>query len=275
MTRKLILITDIHLCPPGKRMFGIDPAERFAAALAHAQATHPDAEHVIVMGDLANCGARQEYERVRAVLDAVALPVTLMPGNHDNRDALLAVFPESETTPEGHVQSVIALGEDRLITLDTLDGPPFVEHHAIGVMCAARLAWLERALADAAGRRVLLFMHHPPYEVGIERLDCIGLADREAFLEIVRAAGNVAHIFSGHVHRTISGNLDGIAVSLLKSTLHQLPFHAGRPGDRPGGPEAGAYGVIILTPQSVILHSEEFGGGAMAEDQPAPGGPST
>lgn len=258
MIRKVIVISDIHACAPGETMFGVDTLRRFSEAVAQATRDHGDAAHIILTGDIANSGAIAEYEGVRAVLAGVAIPVTLMPGNHDNRDTLLQVFPETPVTPSGHVQSVIEIGEDRLITLDTLDGPPFRDHHAAGVLCAARLDWLRRALAGTEGRRVLVFTHHPPYAVGIPRLDCINLRNGAELLAILEAAGNVAHIFSGHVHRTISGTAQGIGFSLIKSIAHQLPMVPPEESGRPLAPEAGVYAVVYLSDENVIVHTEDL-----------------
>lgn len=35
------------------------------------------------------------------------MPVSLMLGNHDNRENFLKVFPDTPTTAEGHIQQVL------------------------------------------------------------------------------------------------------------------------------------------------------------------------
>jgi len=77
----------------------------------------------------------------------------------------------------------------RLIVLDTLDADEAVEHS--GALCPARLAFLDAALAGAGGRRAVIFMHHPPLDVGFDAMDAIGLRDRDAFLAVAARHGNV------------------------------------------------------------------------------------
>jgi Icc protein len=40
-----------------------------------------------------------------------------------------------------------------------------------GLMCQARLDWLEHQLLAQPDEPTLLFMHHPPFETGIEHMD--------------------------------------------------------------------------------------------------------
>ncbi|RMH44859.1 MAG: phosphodiesterase, partial [Alphaproteobacteria bacterium] len=162
-------------------------------------------------------------------------------------------------TDDGHMQGVHGLGDYTLVFLDTLDGPPYRDGHHAGRLCPARMRWADRAIAAAPGP-VVIFMHHPPYAVGFPGMDDIRLADDEAFLAMLsrHGPGKVAHVLSGHVHRTISGNVGGISVSLLKSTCHQMPMLLGARGSGHSVAEPGAYGIVLLGPRSVIVHSEDF-----------------
>ena len=78
--RKLIVFTDIHILPEGETIIGLDPFDRFTRGLAHALDRHPDAERVVLCGDLTHNAAPEEYARLRAALGACPLPVSLMLG---------------------------------------------------------------------------------------------------------------------------------------------------------------------------------------------------
>lgn len=250
---KLLVLTDLHVRGVGQTILGIDALERLREGIHHATANHPDAVHIVLMGDIVHSGKVAEYERVKAVLDTVDIPYTLMCGNHDNRDNMAKVFPLADE----FLQFVVNIGDTRLIMLDTLDGPPFRNDLHSGVLCEARLAWLRAALDTATGR-VLVFLHHPPHAVGFPGMDGIRLRNGAELLALLKEYPNVAHFFSGHVHRTISGSVDGLGFSMFKSPAYQMPFDLVGANAAVSTPEPGAYGIVLLYENSVIAHTEDF-----------------
>lgn len=254
MMRKILVFTDLHYVEDGKLIGHLDPDARFRDGLAHALAQFPDAERIIIAGDLAHRGTPSEYARLRAALDNCPVPVHLMLGNHDARHPFYETFPDAPVTREGHVQQVIDSGDTRLILLDTVD-----EGHHGGILCDARLAWLDAALASAEGRRTIVFTHHPPMSVGFAAMDAIGLANRAEFLAMLVRRASTCQIVSGHLHRTVSGTAGGIAACVFKSPCHQSPIM--RPGmdEHVSIDEPGAYGILYLGDEGVVVHSEDFG----------------
>ena len=111
---KILLMTDLHMTPEGETIIGLDPLARLQAGLHHAAGVHPDADCLILMGDLTHHGLPEEYARLKEALRNLPWPVTLMLGNHDARPAFRATFPEAPTDAAGFVQSIVDLGELRL-----------------------------------------------------------------------------------------------------------------------------------------------------------------
>jgi len=253
--QKLLVMTDIHILEAGRTIIGLDPLARLREALDHALSRHPDAAALVLMGDLTHHGAPEQYARLAAALAGLPLPLLPMLGNHDRREAFLAAFPDAPRTGSGHVQAVTDLAHHRIITLDTLDGPPYPKGHHAGRLCAARTAWLAEALEGAGRRRPLVFAHHPPHAVGIPGMDMIPLADGDAVLALL--ARHRGHLFCGHVHRTISGSTAGVPWTMFKSTCHQGPLDLVTPDSSLSIDEPGAYGVLLLSPGSVVAHSED------------------
>ncbi|MEM6596026.1 MAG: metallophosphoesterase, partial [Pseudomonadota bacterium] len=177
---KLLVFTDLHIVDEGAEIIGLDPAARFSEGLVHALAHHGDAKALVLMGDLTHHGKTAQFERLRGLLADVPMQITFMLGNHDNREVFRRVFPEVEVTSSGHVQRMQELAGCVLITLDTMD--LHVEPRHSGVLCSARLAWLERALIWAAGRPVIVAMHHPPVMTGFAGMDRIALQKPEPLL---------------------------------------------------------------------------------------------
>ena len=84
---KFVILTDTHFVPRGRKLYGLDPAERLAVAVETINATHRDISFVIVTGDLAHWGEQAAYASLAGVLGALDAPTVLMMGNHDKREA--------------------------------------------------------------------------------------------------------------------------------------------------------------------------------------------
>lgn len=259
--KKLIVMTDIHITDEGDKIIGLDPLERFCLARDAALDRHSDADAMILMGDLTHHGRVSQYERLVPALADIPMPVIKMIGNHDRREAFLEVFPKVPVTSDGHVQQVVDLPTHRIITLDTLDGPPYPQWHHAGMLGPQRLAWLKDTLEGVDGRIPLVFAHHPPFDTGIIGMDYIKLKDGEDLLALLAQYPN-AHFFCGHVHRTISGSLNGVAWSMLKSTCHHGPLELEKIDPTLSLDEPGSYGLALLTENGVIFHSEDVGIGS-------------
>ncbi len=250
---KLIQVSDLHFVPPGTRLYGLDPRARLEAAIADINTHHGDAELCLFTGDLADHGAPEAYGALRETLAALRIPYRLTIGNHDDRDAFLRAFPEAPRDENGFVQMVVSNGAGDIVVLDTHE-PGQVS----GSFCAKRQTWLKAQLAEAAGRQVTLFMHHPPLDIGIPALDRIGLADKQGFADALSGADNIRHIFFGHVHRPVSGSWRGIPYASLRSLVHQVPFDLVTEHPVPYDHAPPAYNVIFLNRDDTVVHHHEF-----------------
>ncbi|MDB4245894.1 metallophosphoesterase, partial [Amylibacter sp.] len=83
--RKVLVISDIHLRSKKRNIIGLDPLRQFTEALSHALKKHPDAEHMILIGDMTHSGHVSEYEMLKRATNTYKIPITFMLGNHDNR----------------------------------------------------------------------------------------------------------------------------------------------------------------------------------------------
>ncbi|PZR83652.1 MAG: phosphodiesterase [Stutzerimonas stutzeri] len=249
---KIVQITDLHLGPPGERVFGLDPWMRLEACIANVNLHHADADLVVFTGDLAHNGEEAAYVELKTRLLELKAPFRLLIGNHDDRATFRRIFPQAPVDDAGFVQSRIQTTAGNLIFLDTNEPGT----HA-GRLCTVRRAWLEDALAASPGP-AFLFMHHPPLSLHLQPMDAIRLQDAEALGEILSRHGEVHHIFFGHVHRPIAGNWRGIPFSCLRGTNHQvwLDFTAER--DIPCSLEPPAYAVAFIQPEQVVVHAHDF-----------------
>ena len=257
LTAKLILITDLHITSAGEPIIGLDPEVRLRTVLDHALTHHSDADAIVLMGDLTHYGLPDQYAQLAGILADVPIPVIPMLGNHDRRDAFVDQFG-GPTDGNGFVQHILDLPTHRVITLDTLDGPPYPTGHHAGRLCPQRMQWLSDALADLGDRTPLIIAHHPPFDTGIVGMDAIKLQDGAALLATIAPYPN-AHLVCGHIHRTISGTTQGVGWSMLKSTCHQGVLDLINPDSSLSVDEPASYGVALLSNGSTVIHSQDVG----------------
>ncbi len=256
--QKLLFLSDLHICAPGETIIGLSPSQRCADALHAAITAHADAEALILLGDLTHHGTDEEYIELARLLADVPVPVIPMLGNHDRRDAFLRNFPDAPQMPSGHIQQWRDVGQHRVITLDSLDGPPFLDGHHAGRLCDLRSAFLEDALATREGRHAIVCIHHPPFETGIIGMDRIALTEGAAFLDMLARHGRV-HLICGHIHRTMSGSARGVPWSMFKSPCHQGVLDLVQPNSHLSSNEPGAYGCVLWSVDGVVVHSVDVG----------------
>lgn len=256
---KLVHVSDTHVLAAPHRLYGLDPRDRLGRAVADINARHADADLCVVTGDLAHWGEADAYAAFAAIWSELRLPAVLMIGNHDRRETFHAAMPGAMADADGFVQGVRRIADTTLLFLDTVDGAT----HA-GAYCARRRAWLARALEEAPGD-VLLFMHHPPFAVGVPAMDAIALKDAEALWTVLAPhAGRIRHLFFGHLHRPLAGSWRGIAFSGTRGLNHQLALDGqlkaagGTAGDIVGSREAPGYCVALVSPGLVVVHAVEF-----------------
>src|SRR5216684_2212730 len=134
-------ISDMHVKAEGELLYGrIDTAGFLERAVAHVRALDPRPDVVLATGDLVEGGKPEEYARLRRLLAPLDMPVHLIPGNHDARDALREVFTDhAYLPPTGFLHYTIETLPVRLIALDTL-----VPGKGYGALCGERLAALVR-----------------------------------------------------------------------------------------------------------------------------------
>lgn len=250
---KLIHITDPHLVPQGEMLHGLDPYARLKACVDDILEHHRDAACCVITGDLAHRGEAAAYAALRTQLERLPFPCYPLVGNHDIRRLVTAALPQVLGDGNGFVQGRVDLGDASLLMLDTLD-----EGRNGGLYCAQRQAWLARELDRLGERPVYLFMHHPPFDIGIPCLDRMSLANPEDFARITAGRHNLRHLFFGHVHRPVCGSWRGIAYSTMRGLNHQVPFDLHTVSPVPKSHEPPAYAVAFLDADQVTVHFHDY-----------------
>ncbi len=237
----IVWLSDFHLSTKG-----LDSQAACDRAIDWLIQHHSDADCCVITGDLSEHGTVEEYQAVARSLARLPMPCLPLVGNHDNRSACLSVFDMPGTCLPGFVQYAVDLptrsgATVRLVCLDTL-----VPGESGGTLCDERMAWLESVLSESADRTVLVFMHHPPAELGVAPFDAIGLDNATELIALLSRHACVKHVFAGHVHRVFQGVTGGVPYATQRSVLMQAPpprpawdWDSFAPADEPPG-----YGVI-------------------------------
>lgn len=216
----LAQLTDSHLKAGGRPAYGrVDTAACLRRAVAAINAFAPAVDAVIFSGDLTDAGSAEEFAAVAEVLADLRPPVFAVPGNHDRRDTLRGAFAAAGFhDPAVAFCAGVAEGFPlRLIGLDS--SVPGAPHGEIG---AAQLDWLAARLAERPEAPTLVFVHHPPLNVGIRHMDVQNLRDGRRLLQLLARHPQMLHLACGHVHRAISATVGGVAVSVAPSPAHAV-----------------------------------------------------
>ena len=256
---KFIHLSDLHLVAPGASLHGLDPQDRLRRCVTHIRSVHADAAFVVLTGDLTHGGEPAGYEAAHTILAELPMPLHVTIGNHDDRHAFRAAFPQAPVSEGGFVQEAFNTPEGHFIVLDTHE--PW---RAEGGLCDRRLGWLERELLVSVGP-VFLCLHHPPFPVGLGRMDRIRLLDGGPLLSVLRPhLGRVRHMLVGHLHRALAGSWHGVPFSGARGTNHQIALDFVTQDVAPLSFEAPGYGVVLVSPEAVVVHFEEFAAHAAA-----------
>ena len=234
--------------------------QRLRAVIARLVSAPSRPDLLLMTGDLTESGDAESYARLAEVVNDCPFPVLAMVGNHDEREPLLAAFPQTPSEG-GFVHYVVDRPGFRLVVLDTLE----VGRHG-GAFCEARVAWLRATLSADLETPTYIAMHHPPFESGITWLD--SAADEPW---IGRFAGAVAGfpqlrgIIAGHLHRTIHTSWTGLSVSVCQSTAPAVGLDLSPiDEDVPDGrelitDELPGYALHRWDGQRLITHAESIG----------------
>ena len=240
----LAQISDLHIKQPGVLAYRrVDTAAYLARCVDALNALTPRPDAVLITGDLVDQGDPQQYAHLKTLLAPLAIPHFLMVGNHDERNALRAAFPEREELHGGgeFVQYAIDVGPLRVIALDSL-----VPGSSAGMLCDTRLAWLAQQLDAAHGKPVVVALHHPPFVCGIGHMDEIRLdpVASDKLAALIARHPNVERVLCGHVHRSMFVRFGGTIASAIPAPAHQVALDFG--DDAPS--------VFVMEPPAYALH---------------------
>lgn len=254
----LAQISDLHITRRGHPAYGVvDTAGMMDACVRHVLALERRPDAVVITGDLTDGGRPEEYAVLRELLAPLAMPLYLMPGNHDRRDAMRAAFPDHaylRQSPD-FIQYAIDAHPLRIVALDTV-----IPGESAGELCRERIAWLARTLAQVPDTATVVLMHHPPFKTFIAHMDECGLRDPKPLASVINRHPQVQAILCGHLHRPIEVRFAGTIASTAPSPAHQVALDL-----KPGTPlhfvmEPPAYRLHAYSPETGLVSHTAYVG---------------
>ncbi len=250
---KFIVLSDLHLGPPGEPVNGLDTGARLAAAVETINRDHSNADFVLLAGDLADQGQEVAYHALRDLLAPLVPPVHITLGNHDDRSTFLSVWGTERDDPQGRVSEVIDRGGYRVILLDTSE-PGLVS----GRLCEGRQAWLVERLVEAEDKPVIVVMHHHANRLSLP-VDAIALEDGPRFSQILGAHPDVRQVIAGHVHIPTTGVWHGLPMTTIAGSHYSVSPHLPGMSGRQKCLEGPAQMAVVLADdEGVTVHFHDY-----------------
>ena len=251
---RFAILGDLHVgSPSGEAM----------ARAAISDINDSGAELTIQLGDLADHGKRDEFERAAKVMSELTMPWEVVIGNHDmysteeERLAGREYFTEYfNRPPDGHM---IEHGGHRFVLLDSAEevASPFAPYNLVtgqfmdgnggAIVRGALTTPQHEILAEVAAPGAppaFVFLHHPTQPFTSFPPIVFGLRDADSGrLHAVCDSGNVYGVWAGHTHRNkLSGRFGPVPVT-----------EVGIPRDYPFG-----YGLVDVTANGYAYHFHQI-----------------
>lgn len=214
MIERIALITDLHISLEEKYPFEIDTLYNF-----HKVINSIDNKvycHIIVAGDLCFRKVDSEvYKRVFLTLNGTGIPFSVVPGNHDNSEAMAKVFGLNTRVNEIYYKKIIC-GKEFLF-LDT----------SRGEMSERQWDWFEQEIMrfKNSDSNIFIVMHHPPMYGDSPHMDnAFGFKQIDVFKKIIREYSNKnkIYVFCGHYHIERYLSFENIHVFITPSLFVQI-----------------------------------------------------
>lgn len=214
-------ISDLHLKAGQRLTYGVvDTLGALRRAVDHLNRLHPRPDIVVISGDLVDFGRPDEYAVLHPELARLEMPCYLVPGNHDNREHLLAAFADHAYLPMSAGAPLDWVVEEHPVRLIGLDTTIPGAHG--GQLLDSQLLWLDEQLARRPDAPTLLILHHPPFISGIGHMDREPFINASALEQVIARHPQVERLLCGHLHRPMQRRFGGSLSCVCPGTSHQI-----------------------------------------------------
>lgn len=207
-------ITDTHLfAAPDQRLLGLPTQDSLQTVLHQIETLETRPDLLLLTGDLSQDGSAASYECLQDLICPLGIPTYWLPGNHDEPAMMHRVLTRS---PFSAQKSFHAGGWHFLLLDSTVSG--CVHGH----LTDASLEWLDRELSQATHEPAIIAFHHPPFPVGSDWMNNIGLHNAADLFAVCDRHPRIQLVLFGHIHQEFSHQRHGIHYLGTPSTCIQF-----------------------------------------------------
>ena len=205
-------LTDSHLTEkPTAVSYGVNTFDTFKSIIGDVLHSVERPGMILHTGDLADDGAAGTYAHASELFTSADIPVLLTPGNHDDLGVMEACFAGDYIRVGGSRE----IGNWRILTVNSQ-----VVGRSHGRVSAETLLVLEQQIVAAAGKFVVVALHHSPLEQ-CSHADC-QLVNRQELLAMLKKYAHVRCVLAGHTHDALQDCSDDLLILASPSTFAQV-----------------------------------------------------
>jgi Icc protein len=218
MPLKIIQISDPHLyAAPDQLLYGVNTSEALNDVIKAIKGRISDVDFVVVTGDLVHDETSEGYQRLLHKLEAFKSPCYVIPGNHDDPELMRACFSGGNIR---WLNKICVKGWQFLFLNSHVKG------EIGGILKDDDYAELHSHLQQSQ-LPTIIFIHHPPLNVGSAWLDKIGLKNSDRFLNTINKFPQIKAVVNGHIHQSFEYTADnGVLFYGTPSTCVQFKPHS-------------------------------------------------
>ncbi len=212
---RIIQLTDLHILGDRAAKFlGLNSRDSFRAVLnlVKQDIQNKPADLIMLTGDLAQDESEAAYQYINEqlqVFNDMNIPVTWIPGNHDD-----SVVGESVL---GVRQKQYLFDNWNIVLLDS-----HYAGHESGMVDQDDLEMLDAALAAHPDKYAMIVVHHHLQPSKTKWLDTMIVKNRDQILEIIDKYANVKLVVFGHIHHELQQHHQGITFIASPATSVQF-----------------------------------------------------
>jgi 3',5'-cyclic-AMP phosphodiesterase len=196
-------VSDLHLGHDHDGDGGARATRRARHVLDYLAGFPGEVDALLVTGDIADHGTAAEYEEAAALLATSRFPVLTCPGNHDERSAYRAVFPDGRA--DGPVNQVHRVAGATFAMCDSS-----IPGRADGLLDDETIDWLDEVLTTAPGDEpAFVCFHHPPVRLHVPFVDDIRQFGEQRLAELLGRHQHVVAVLCGHAHTAAAATFAG------------------------------------------------------------------
>lgn len=233
MKKTIAFITDTHLNET--LPVAVNQQQNWERILKDVSERQVD--EIIIGGDIGHPSA---YAGFFSALGTHGGPFRVIPGNHDTLPDLLQQFPNPEHPDNAELYYSSGDGNFLYLFLDS----------STDTISDQQLRWL-REKVDDNNLKILLFVHHPVFEVDTPVDRKYPLQNREAVLQVFAQQEHEVFIFCGHYHTEDETGSGAISQYETPAVSYQI-----RKGTQNIEPHAEYFGYRLITLENANLSSE-------------------